>query len=58
MPSSVVSKYFYADLTGPKVNEAVTAEKVILLPVGSTEQPGPHWLQSPRPCAPQAGLSK
>src|SRR5437667_1324778 len=40
--SSVTKKYLYADLTWPEVNEAVAARKVILLPVGSTEQHGPH----------------
>jgi len=42
MPNSVAEKYVYADLTWPEVNEAVALEKVILLPVGSTEQHGPH----------------
>jgi creatinine amidohydrolase len=42
MPNSAVQKYVYADLTWPEVNEAVEMEKVILLPVGSTEQHGPH----------------
>src|SRR5689334_6603813 len=42
MPTPVAEKYMYADLTWPEVNEAVALEKVILLPVGSTEQHGPH----------------
>jgi creatinine amidohydrolase len=42
MPQSVAEKYLYADLTWPEINEAVALEKVILLPVGSTEQHGPH----------------
>lgn len=39
---SAAAKYLYADLTWPEVNEAVALNKVILLPVGSTEQHGPH----------------
>jgi len=42
MISAVAEKYVYADLTWPEVNEAIALEKVILLPVGSTEQHGPH----------------
>lgn len=37
-----LNKYLYADLTWPEVNEAALAKKVILLPIGSTEQHGPH----------------
>lgn len=39
---SAAEKYLYADLTWPEVNEAVAMQKVILLPVGSTEQHGRH----------------
>lgn len=39
---SAAEKYLYADLTWPEVNEAVAMGKVILLPVGSTEQHGRH----------------
>ena len=42
MPRSVDEHYMYADLTWPEVNEAAAMGKVILLPVGSTEQHGPH----------------
>lgn len=42
MAQSVAEKYIYSDLTWPEVNEAVALGKVILLPVGSTEQHGPH----------------
>ena len=42
MTKSVAEKYVYSDLTWPEVNEAVKMKKVILLPVGSTEQHGPH----------------
>ena len=35
-------KYLYGELTWPEVNTAVSQEKVILMPVGSTEQHGPH----------------
>lgn len=36
------NKIRYADLTWPEVNQAVEMGKVILLPVGSTEQHGRH----------------
>jgi len=39
---SAAETYLYADLTWPEVNEAVALGKVILLPVGSTEQHGHH----------------
>lgn len=42
MESNATRKYLYADLTWPEVNDAVELKKVILLPVGSTEQHGPH----------------
>ncbi len=42
MAPSVLEKYLYSDLTWPEVNEAVAMDKVILLPVGSTEQHGSH----------------
>jgi len=42
MPKSVAQHTLYADLTWPEVNEAVALQKVILIPVGSTEQHGPH----------------
>jgi len=42
MGQSAKDKYIYSDLTWPEVNEAVAMKKVILLPVGSTEQHGPH----------------
>lgn len=42
MAKSVAETYLYADLTWEQINEAVEMEKVILLPVGSTEQHGPH----------------
>ncbi len=34
--------YVYADRTWPEINEAVRENRVILLPVGATEQHGPH----------------
>ena len=37
-----LDRIFYDELTWPEVNEAARARKVILLPVGSTEQHGPH----------------
>ena len=42
MSAKVSEKYVYADLTWPEINEAVEMDKVILLPVGSTEQHGLH----------------
>ncbi len=39
---SASAKYLYADLTWPEVKDAVALNKVILLPVGSTEQHGRH----------------
>ncbi len=37
-----LDKILYDELTWPGINEAVAAKKVVLLPVGSTEQHGPH----------------
>lgn len=34
--------YLYAKLTWPEINEAIAAEKVCVIPVGSIEQHGPH----------------
>jgi creatinine amidohydrolase len=42
MSKPVAEKYLYSDLTWPEVSQAVEQKKVILLPVGSTEQHGPH----------------
>jgi creatinine amidohydrolase len=42
MTSLASAKYLYADLTWPEVNDAVALGKVILLPVGSTEQHARH----------------
>jgi creatinine amidohydrolase len=39
---SSLDKIQYDELTWPEINEAVQAQKVVLLPVGSTEQHGPH----------------
>jgi creatinine amidohydrolase len=41
-PQPVRERYIYGDLTWPEVNQAVALRKVILLPIGSTEQHGPH----------------
>jgi creatinine amidohydrolase len=41
-PQPVTEKYIYGDLTWPEVNQAAERRKVILLPIGSTEQHGPH----------------
>lgn len=38
----MTEKIFYFELTWPEVKEAVEAGKIPLLPVGSTEQHGPH----------------
>jgi creatinine amidohydrolase len=37
-----LDKFLYDDLTWPEINEAVLARKVVLLPIGSTEQHGHH----------------
>lgn len=37
-----LAKIYYDELTWPEINLAVEAEKVVLLPVGSTEQHGHH----------------
>jgi creatinine amidohydrolase len=42
MAQTAAEKYLYSDLTWPEVNEAVEQKRVILLPIGSTEQHGPH----------------
>ena len=39
---SALNKIRYEHLTWPEINEATEAEKVILLPIGSTEQHGHH----------------
>lgn len=39
---SAESEYRYNRLTWPEMNEAIAMQKVVLLPVGSTEQHGPH----------------
>lgn len=42
MDQGTLKKYLYSDLTWPEIDEAARHKKVILLPVGSTEQHGPH----------------
>jgi creatinine amidohydrolase len=37
-----LEKIDYDELTWPEINDAVRARKVVLLPIGSTEQHGPH----------------
>ncbi len=37
-----LDKIYYDELTWPEINEAVRAKKVVLLPIGSTEQHGHH----------------
>jgi len=37
-----LEKIYYDELTWPEINRAVEARKVVLLPVGSTEQHGHH----------------
>jgi creatinine amidohydrolase len=54
---SRIDKVFYADLTWPEVKEVVAEKRVVLIPVGSTEQHGPHmplkvdWLCPSEICA-------
>jgi len=40
--SDVSAEFRYNRLTWPEMNEAITSQKVVLLPTGSTEQHGPH----------------
>jgi len=53
---SLFDKVFYADLTWEEVRQAVAEKMVVLLPVGSTEQHGPHlpikvdWLCAAEVC--------
>ena len=35
-------QYMYEKLTWPEINDAVTAQKVVVVPIGSIEQHGPH----------------
>ncbi len=42
MATPVAEQILYASLTWQEINEAVEQENVILIPVGSTEQHGPH----------------
>ena len=42
MSDSVPEKFVYSDLTWPEADQAALQKKVVLLPVGSTEQHGPH----------------
>ena len=37
-----LDKFYYDELTWPEINLAVQAKKVVLLPIGSTEQHGHH----------------
>ena len=37
-----MSKYRYEEHTWPELNEAAKAQKVVVIPVGTTEQHGPH----------------
>ena len=39
---AVASEYRYIRLTWEEMNEAIAAEKVVVLPTGSVEQHGPH----------------
>src|SRR5437870_13574834 len=39
---SVASQYRYDLLTWPEINAAAAMKKVVVLPVGATEQHGPH----------------
>ena len=42
MESASLNKFVYDELTWPEINEAALAGKVVLLPIGSTEQHGHH----------------
>jgi creatinine amidohydrolase len=39
---SSLSEYRYNRLSWPEMNEAIAAQKLVILPTGSTEQHGPH----------------
>lgn len=39
---SALTEYRYNRLTWPEINDAVAAQKLVILPTGSTEQHGPH----------------
>jgi creatinine amidohydrolase len=39
---NAVAEYRYNRLTWPEMNEAIAAQKLVILPTGSTEQHGPH----------------
>ena len=39
---SSLDQYRYEHLTWPEINEAARSGKVLLLPIGSTEQHGHH----------------
>ena len=38
----MMKKYFYGDMSWPEIKEAVRSGRIPLIPVGSTEQHGPH----------------
>ena len=40
MPKS--EPWRYEKLTWPEINQAIEAKKVVVVPIGSTEQHGPH----------------
>ena len=39
---NAVHEYRYNRLTWEEMNDAIAAQKVVILPTGSTEQHGPH----------------
>lgn len=40
--SKALTEYRYNRLTWPEMNDAIAAQKLVILPTGSTEQHGPH----------------
>jgi creatinine amidohydrolase len=42
MPATAQTEYRYNRLTWPEMNDAIAAQKLVILPTASTEQHGPH----------------
>ena len=42
MPNAAATEYRYNRLTWPEMNDAIAAQKLVILPTGSTEQHGRH----------------
>jgi creatinine amidohydrolase len=42
MPANTQPEYRYNRLTWAEINDAIAAQKLVILPTASTEQHGPH----------------